>query len=128
MNSASEAALAWDLAEAAETFTRREKRTVACALIGAGAHSAAIQQLLTLFIDANVALPPNLVRQAHRWVDGYTGCDNEPALRALVNIAAAPDHEGARRSRLYRRVQHSEIRPAGTNRQRIATRLNRSPT
>lgn len=121
MNTASEASLAWDLAGAAKTLTGREKRIVACALIGAGAHSAAIQQLLILFIDAKVTLPANLAMRAHRWVDGYTGCDNEPALRALVNIAASPDHESSRRSCPYRRVSLSEIRPTGRNRQRIAT-------
>ncbi|HKP42724.1 hypothetical protein [Mycobacterium sp.] len=91
MDSANAANLAWDLAEVVKTFTRRQKRLTTSALIGAGAYSDAIQQLLKLFIDARVALPIDLSMQAHHWVDGYTGCDNEPALRALVNIAASPD-------------------------------------
>lgn len=91
MNSANAANLAWDLAEAAKTFTRRQKRLTTSALIGAGAYSDAIQQLLRLFIDARVALPTRLSMQAHHWADGYRGCDNEPTLRALVNVAASPD-------------------------------------
>ena len=91
MNSANAANLAWDLADAVRTFTRRQKRLTTSALIGAGAYSDAIEQLLKLFIDAGVALSADLSLEAHHWVDGYLGCDNEPTLRELVKVAASPD-------------------------------------
>ena len=81
---------AWALAGAAESlFTRRERARM-CVTLGAGDSTrAVIEHLLATIATHGMTLSDDLEDSAFDWLVGFTGTDEEPRLRALVEGVCA---------------------------------------
>jgi hypothetical protein len=94
VNNTEEAALVWELAEAASSFLPPHSRSSLWTRIGAGEREIAIKDLLHFFVWYEREVPASLASRIQVWSEGYRGSDSELPLRSLVRrirgIASAP--------------------------------------
>jgi hypothetical protein len=81
---ASEATLAWALADAVSVcFTAHDHRGVYTAL-GAGETYSAIGRILDIAVRKRYPLPAKLTSTLAVWLDSYIGNEHEPTIRSLL--------------------------------------------
>ena len=85
-----ETSLAWALADAAKPHLNVVERSDVYVAIGVGDTFAAIHSLITSPAGRRIAIPAQLVRECHGWLDFYAGHGDEPYLRGLVEQVLTP--------------------------------------
>jgi hypothetical protein len=82
--------LAWALADAAKPHLKAAERTDVYVSIGVGETFTPIKDLITLAAGKRIALPAEVVRRCHRWLDVHIGHEDEEYLRALIEQVLTP--------------------------------------
>lgn len=77
--------MAWALVDSTRGFLHAHARARLCAKIGAGELASAINDVLVCYASRDIELRSDLATPLQAWVRGYSGTDNEPILRRLVD-------------------------------------------
>jgi hypothetical protein len=85
----SQSELAWALAKAVEHRLNPIGRAKMYAALGAGESFQTILVVLRIALLGRTPLPTELIDDVSRWLDGYTGTDDEADLRDLVDQLGA---------------------------------------
>jgi hypothetical protein len=84
-----EAALAWDLAEAVKPHLNSVQCNYVYVRIGIGETFAAIHWLITSAATTDITLPIGLIQRCRSWLNGYAGHPQQQYLGRLVERVAA---------------------------------------
>lgn len=83
-----EVSFAWALVGVARGLFTRAQRTWICVALGAGDSTrTVVEHLLDVIATHGLAISDDLEDSAFDWLIGFTGTDDEPRLRALVESA-----------------------------------------